>query len=97
MSSVLFHICIQCVSFRILEIVPLHAQGQHNLCVVYVERGLLLEVKREKCDTYSDLTNIFFQGKECFEKALALAPEEKYIQNHLNIVSKKINAMSQKN
>merc|ERR1719282_2265568 len=64
---------------RILTIDPLHVQGQHNLCVVYVERGLLLE------------------GKECFEKALALAPEEKYIQNHLNIVSKKINAISSKN
>ena len=47
MSSVLFHICIQCVSFRILEIDPLHAQGQHNLCVVYVERGHLLEVRRK--------------------------------------------------
>ena len=47
MSSVLFHICIQCVSFRILEIDPLHAQGQHNLCVVYVERGHLLEVRKK--------------------------------------------------
>merc|ERR1712242_248285 len=57
---------------RILAIDPTHVQGQHNLCVVYVERGLLLE------------------GKECLEKALALAPEEKYIQNHLDIVKKRI-------
>ena len=31
--------------FRILAIDPTHVQGQHNLCVVYVERGLLLEVR----------------------------------------------------
>ena len=64
-----FHICIQCSTFRILTIDPQHVQGQHNLCVVYVERGLLLEVKREKCDTDSELTNIFCsRGKNVSRK-----------------------------
>jgi len=57
---------------RILEIDPRHVQGQHNLCVVYVERGH------------------FKEGKLCLEKALALAPSEQYIRNHLNIVNSKI-------
>ena len=66
------------------------------MCVVYVERGLLLEVRRKVSHRFKFDKYLLFQGKECFEKALALAPEEKYIQNHLNIVSKKINAISTK-
>ena len=60
------------MSVRILEIEPHHVQGQHNLCVLYVERGMLSE------------------GKICLEKALALAPDEEYIRNHLNIVTRKL-------
>ena len=33
------------MSVRILEIEPNHVQGQHNLCVLYVERGMLSEGK----------------------------------------------------
>ena len=51
---------------------PHHVQGQHNLCVLYVERGMLRE------------------GKTCLEKALALAPTEEYIKNHLDIVTRKL-------
>ena len=50
-------------------------QGQHNLCVVHVERGELEE------------------GKECLELALALAPGEQYIRNHLDIVTNKLNTL----
>ena len=32
-------------NFRILEIDPHHVQGQHNLCVVHVERGNYIEGK----------------------------------------------------
>lgn len=61
---------------RILDIDPGHVQGQHNLCVVHVERGN------------------FREGKACLEKALALAPSEQYIRNHLNIVNSKIEKMN---
>jgi len=64
---------------RILEIDPHHVQGQHNLCVVFVERGHLEE------------------AKACLETALALAPHEQYIQNHLNIVNKKIKNIASRN
>jgi len=57
---------------KILRIDPHHVQGQHNLCVVHVERGN------------------FREGQACLEKALALAPSEQYIRNHLNIVKSKI-------
>jgi len=57
---------------KILRIDPNHVQGQHNLCVVHVERGN------------------FREGQACLEKALALAPTEQYIRNHLNIVKSKI-------
>jgi len=59
---------------RILSLDPDHVQAQHNLCVVFVERG---ELK---------------MAKSCLEKTLSLAPSEKYIRNHLNIVNKKLNS-----
>jgi len=58
---------------RILSLDPDHVQAQHNLCVVFVERGELQ------------------MAKSCLEKTLTLAPSEKYIRNHLNIVNKKLN------
>merc|ERR1719323_1307197 len=57
---------------RILELDGENVQGQHNLCVVMVERGDLLE------------------ARECLVKARDLAPHEGYIQDHLDIVEKKI-------
>ena len=47
-------------------------QGLHNLCVVMVERGNLLE------------------ARECLVKARDLAPHEKYIRDHLDIVQRKM-------
>ena len=57
---------------RILELDGQNVQGLHNLCVVMVERGDLLE------------------ARECLVKARDLAPHEGYIQDHLDIVEKKI-------
>lgn len=57
---------------RILELDGENVQGLHNLCVVMVERGDLLE------------------ARECLVKARDLAPHEGYIQDHLDIVEKKI-------
>lgn len=36
--------CLQCYK-KILELEPENVQGLHNLCVVYVERGNLLEAE----------------------------------------------------
>ena len=33
------------------------------------------------------------EGKICLEKALALAPEEEYIKNHLHIVTRKLKTL----
>ena len=57
---------------RILELDGRNVQGLHNLCVVMVERGNLLE------------------ARECLVKARDLAPHEKYIQDHLDIVQRKM-------
>ena len=57
---------------RILELDGRNVQGLHNLCVVMVERGNLLE------------------ARECLVKARNLAPHEKYIQDHLDIVQRKM-------
>ena len=57
---------------RILELDGQNVQGLHNLCVVMVERGDLLE------------------ARECLVKARDLAPHEKYVRDHLDIVQKKI-------
>lgn len=46
-------------------------QALHNLCVVYVEQGLMKE------------------AEECLQKAFVLAPHEKYIKQHLQIVHAK--------
>ena len=57
---------------RILELDGRNVQGLHNLCVVMVERGNLLE------------------ARDCLVKARDLAPHEKYIRDHLDIVRKKM-------
>ena len=57
---------------RILELDGENVQGLHNLCVVMVERGNLLD------------------ARECLAKARDLAPHERYIQDHLDIVEKKM-------
>lgn len=45
-SLIVFFVLLKCY-IRILELDPMNVQGQHNLCVVYVERGDLSAA--EKC------------------------------------------------
>ena len=61
----------------ILKKDPDNVQANHNLCVVYVERGQLLAAEK------------------CLEKTLQLAPQEDYVQQHLNIVRTRINQAQQ--
>ncbi|GFT53122.1 transmembrane and TPR repeat-containing protein CG4050 [Nephila pilipes] len=53
---------------NILRQEPHNVQALHNLCVVYVERGVLKE------------------AEQCLERASAMAPNERYITDHLEIV-----------
>ncbi|XP_033101589.1 protein O-mannosyl-transferase TMTC3-like [Anneissia japonica] len=57
---------------KTVEIDPNNIQGQHNLCVIYVEEGNLE------------------MAKKCLEKVVRMAPGERYIRKHLEIVRNRI-------
>ncbi|UYV70808.1 TMTC3 [Cordylochernes scorpioides] len=70
--------CVQCYE-KILALEPTNVQALHNLCVVFVERGVLN------------------QAEQCLTRAVALAPNEVYIQKHLRIVQARIHRLRQAN
>ncbi|UYV70810.1 TMTC3 [Cordylochernes scorpioides] len=64
---------------KILALEPTNVQALHNLCVVFVERGVLN------------------QAEQCLTRAVALAPNEVYIQKHLRIVQARFHRLRQAN